>query len=293
MSDSANNIIIGMDGGGTGCRVAIATRVGVRLGNAKGGPANPTYQPQEALANILAAIEAARLDAGISVEALAGADAFIGLAGIRDAKIAKFVASALPVRNARVDEDRITTVTGALAGGDGAVAAIGTGSFLARSIGDDTRYIGGWGFRLGDQASGAWLGHKLLRQVVLCVEGVADHTDLTREVLAHFGGNASKVFDFSNGASPADFGGLAPSVVAAARAGDQTATTLMQAGADYMLESLAALGYRTGEALCLTGGLGPLYTEFLPPAFGENVIKPKGSALDGAMLLAAKIGPAR
>lgn len=293
MSDPANNIIIGMDGGGTGCRVAIATRDGARLGNAKGGPANPTFKPQAALANILAAIEAARRDAAISLEDLSNARAYIGLAGIRDAEIADFVARALPVKQVQVVEDRITTVTGALAGGDGAVAAIGTGSFLARSAAGKTDYLGGWGFRLGDQASGAWLGHKLLRRVVLCVEGVNQHTALTREILARYGGDASQVFDFSNAASPAEFADLAPLVVTAAEMGDHSATGLMRAGADYIVQALNALGYQASAPLCLTGGLGPHYAAFLPAAFRANLIKPKGSALEGALTLAASMGASR
>ena len=291
MADPKSDIIIGIDGGGTGCRVAIATRQGTRLGEAKGGPANPTFKPQEALANILATIEAARKNADLDADTLSAASAFVGLAGIRDAGIAKFVATALPIKQVRVVEDRITTVTGALAGGDGAIAAIGTGSFLARSVDGDAQYIGGWGFRLGDQASGAWLGHKLLRQVVLCVEGVMDHTPLTRETLARYDDNASKVFDFSNGASPAEFGNLAPLVVAAAAVGDQSATALMRNGADYIVKALNALGHQAGEPLCLAGGLGPYYAAFLPPSYSANVIKPKGTALEGALLLASKMGP--
>lgn len=291
MNDQIDNILIGIDGGGTGCRVAIETQEGVRLGEAKGGPANPTYKPQQALTNILAAIDAARQDAGLDETALTSACAYVGLAGIRDNKIAEFVASALPMKQARVVEDRITTVTGALAGGDGAVAAIGTGSFLARTTQGNTNYIGGWGFQLGDQASGAWLGHKLLRQVVLCVEEVKAHTPLTRDALARFDGDASKVFDFSNGASPAEFGNLAPLIVAAAKDGDLTATTLMRAGADYIVQALMALGYQAGDTLCLTGGLGPHYTAFLPPSFAAKIISPKGTALDGALLLASRMGP--
>ena len=45
MNDLKNNIIVGIDGGGTGCRVAIATDQGQRLGDAKGGPANRIPNP--------------------------------------------------------------------------------------------------------------------------------------------------------------------------------------------------------------------------------------------------------
>ncbi len=293
MMDQNNAILVGIDGGGTGCRVAIADADRNLLGAAKGGPANPTYTPQEARDNILAAIDAACLDAGLDPAALKTARAFIGLAGIRDANDADFIAGVLPFAQAKVVEDRITTVTGALAGGDGAVAAIGTGSFVARSTGDTTDYIGGWGFRLGDQASGAWLGHNLLKQVILCSEGVEPHSDLTRETLARYDDNAHKVYEFSNGATPAEFGHLAPLVVAAAARGDLIATSLMRDGADYIVKALNTLGYRPDEPLCLTGGLGPHYTEFLPSSFAAHVVEPKGTALDGALLLAARMEDTR
>ena len=291
MSTQNHDILIGIDGGGTGCRVAITTTQGQHLGSAKGGPANPTFDPQAAVSNILAALETARLDAKLSIDAIQQARAFAGLAGIRDDKIANFIASALPVQQTRVVEDRATTVTGALAGQNGAVAAIGTGSFLAHSAQGDTRYIGGWGFRLGDQASGAWLGHMLMRQLALCIEGVAPHTTLTRTALARFNGDTSAFFDFSNTASPADFGTLAPLVVEAATKGDLTATCLMHEGADYIVKTLNTLGYKPSDPLCLTGGLGPEYAAFLPPDLAANIISPKGSALDGALLLASRMAP--
>jgi len=292
MSDQNSTILVGIDGGGTGCRVAIADADRNILGTAKGGPANPTYTPQEARDNILAAIDAARRDAGLDQEVLKSARAFIGLAGIRDQDDARFIAEILPFAQAKVVEDRATTVTGALAGGDGAVAAIGTGSFVARSTGDTTNYVGGWGFRLGDQASGAWLGHNLLKQVILCADGVEPHSDLTRETLAKYDNNPHAVYEFSNGATPAEFGELAPRVVAAANKGDPAATSLMREGADYIVKALNTLGYRPDEPLCLTGGLGSHYTNFLPASFARQVVMPKGTALDGALLLASMMGDA-
>jgi len=292
MSDQNSTILVGIDGGGTGCRVAIADADRNILGTAKGGPANPTYTPQQARDNILAAIDAARRDAGLDQEALKSARAFIGLAGIRDQDDARFIAEILPFAQAKVVEDRATTVTGALAGGDGAVAAIGTGSFVARSTGDTTNYVGGWGFRLGDQASGAWLGHNLLKQVILCADGVDPHSALTRETLTKYDNNPHTVYEFSNGATPAEFGELAPLVVTAANKGDPVATGLMREGADYIVKALNTLGYRPDEPLCLTGGLGPHYANFLPASFAGQVVMPKGSALDGALLLASRMGDA-
>ncbi|WP_162891770.1 BadF/BadG/BcrA/BcrD ATPase family protein [Profundibacter amoris] len=292
MSDQNSTILVGIDGGGTGCRVAIADADRNIIGTAKGGPANPTYTPQQARDNILAAIDAARLDAGLEQTAINSARAYVGLAGIRNDTDAEFIAEILPFAQARVVEDRATTVTGALAGGDGAVAAIGTGSFVARSKGGKTGYLGGWGFRLGDQASGAWLGRNLLERVILCAEGIEPHSDLTRETLARYDDDPHAIYEFGNAATPAEFGKLAPLVVDAANKGDPTATAMMRDGADYIVKALNTLGYRPDEPLCLTGGLGPHYTNFLQASFARQVMMPKGSALDGALLLASRMGDA-
>ena len=291
--DANLELIIGIDGGGTGCRVAIARRDGLIIGTGKSGPANPTNKPQAALANINAAIKAAQNDASLDDDQILTAYAYAGLAGVRDRKVAKFIADGLPFHHVQVVEDRVTSVMGALAGGNGSVAPIGTGSFLARSTDQGTQCLGGWGFRLGDQASGAWLGHKLLKQVVLACEGLRDHSDLTQEILTQYNGNADGIYDFANDASPAQFGQLAPQVVDAAAQGDETAITLMQAGADYIIKGLSALGHKPQERLCLTGGLGPHYAQYLPRNYQGNLIKAKGTALDGALLLAAAMKPVK
>lgn len=291
--DAKSELIIGIDGGGTGCRVAIARRGGQIIGRGKGGPANPTANPQAALANIIAALEVAQKDSGLENTELQSAYAYAGLAGVRSDKTAKFIADGLPFHHVQVVEDRVTSVTGALAGENGSVAPIGTGSFLARKTGQCTRYIGGWGFRLGDQASGAWLGHKLLKQVVLTAEGLQPHSDLTQDVLTQYDGNADGIYNFANSATPAQFGQLAPQVVAAADQGDETATLLMRAGADYIVKALNALDHNPQEPLCLTGGLGPHYAQYLPKRYQNNLTQAKGSALGGALLLAAAMKPAK
>ena len=286
--DQDNNIIVGIVGGGTGCRVAIATRAGKIIGSGRAGPANPTFSPKKALENVQAAIEMARKDAALDSTDMSRASAFAGLAGVRDDKTAAYISAGLPFDKIQVVEDRVTSVMGALAGQNGSVAPIGTGSFLARRTDAGTQYLGGWGFFLGDDASGAWLGHQLLRQVILSVEGIEKHTDLTRDLLAQYGDDAANIFEFCKSATPADFGKFAPQVVDGAQNGDDVATGLMQSGAKYISKALTALGFQSGEPLCLTGGVGPHYAEYLPPQFNKALIKPKGTALDGALLLAAK-----
>lgn len=282
----AASMLIGLDGGGTSCRAALLLG-GVRHEVTR-GPANVSTDFDAALVTIRDALDGLAAKAGLGPAALAGASAHLGLAGVMSPAIAARVAAALPLPGAVVTDDRPTTIAGALGDADGAVAAIGTGSFLGRQAGGRVSGIGGWGFYIGDQAAGAWLMRRCLEEVMLAVDGIAAETDLTRRILAEHGHDPGQIVLFSLSARPADYARMAREVVAAAEAGDPLGTRLMTEGADYIRAGLCVLGWRPGETLCLAGGLGPAYARWL----GEPVVTAKGSALDGALLLAARAAEA-
>ena len=197
------------------------------------------------------------------------------------------VLAALPFDRLTVTGDNVTMITGALGARDGAVAAIGTGSFVGLKRAGRVSTLGGRGFLLGDQAAGGWLGKRLLEELMLACDGLRPHSDLSRSVLARYGGVA-EVIAFAVAARPADIATLAPEVIAAASAGDPLAKSLMDEGADYIGAALRALHWREDEVLCLTGGLGPAYASVLPAALHARLTQPVGSALDGALVLASE-----
>lgn len=284
----AGNRIIGVDGGGSTCRVAIADADGTVIGAATGEAANPATSMSDAVAALCATIEAARIDAGLSHDTVAQARAHVGLAGVVNRRIAGDVAQALPILGAVVTDDRPTNMAGALGNRDGYLAAIGTGSFLGRQTGQLQRFVGGWGLRLGDRASGAWLGVRLLAHVLEAEDGLREASPQFFETLAGFGGDASAISVFSVTAMPPDYAAYAPKVVAAALAGDAAGLAIMAEGVAYVEHALRTLGFVPGDALCLIGGLGPEYAKFLSPESTANLIAPNGSALDGALRLAAR-----
>jgi glucosamine kinase len=281
--------LIGIDGGGTGCRVAIASPDATLLSTAKGGPANVRTDREAAVKNVTAAIHRAVDQAGLTPEILKTAYGCGGLAGVHTADLGAKFAAALPVARMRIIEDRDTTLTGALGHRDGALAAIGTGSFIGHTTGGQTRYLGGWGFDLGDQASGAWLGKQLLIATLLAFDAVDPPTKLTRATLETFDGDPRQIYEFGTTATPADYARYAPAITAAATAGDATAKRLMATGAAYISKSLITLGYTGQTPLCLTGGVGPHYRAWLPPRFAAAVTPPLGTALDGALALAGEM----
>ena len=55
-------------------------------------------------------------------------------------------------------------------------------------------------------------------------------------------------------------------------------------------DKLAALGHDPADTLCLLGGLGPAYARWLDPALAPALRAPRGSSLDGALILAQRRG---
>lgn len=287
---SGDSLLIGVDGGGTACKVALCANGGADLTGVtevRRGPANVS-DFAGAVANILDGLDAVLAAAGLTRTALRRARLHLGLAGVMDGTIAARVAAAMPVAGAVVTDDQPTTIAGALGEAEGAVAAIGTGSFVGRQTGAGITSVGGWGLAIGDQASGAWLGRALLEKTMLALDGISAASDLTEATRREIGPGAAELVAFSITARPADFARLAPGIMAAAEAGDAVALRLVAAGARYITAALGALGWTPGSALCLTGGLGPSYLRWLPEEIAAAIVPAKGNALHGALMLAAR-----
>lgn len=282
MNNPAPPVLIGVDGGGTSCRVAL-----IHAGNrseAVLGSANVSTDFEGAIATICRALTQAGDIAGLTMADLSRGYAHVGLAGVMSPAIAARVAAALPIDGATVTDDRPTTIAGALGEADGSVAAIGTGSFIGRQVGGRIEGLGGWGFYIADQAAGAWLMRRSFEELMLAVDGLAPMTPFARSLLAEHGDDPGAVVQFSLTARPADYARLARGLVDAAEAGDPLAGRLMTEGADYIRRGLAHLGWHPGEPLCLTGGLGPAYARWL----GLETVPAQGNALDGALQLARR-----
>lgn len=273
-------LFLGIDGGGTGCRAAVADASGRILGEGQAGPANLTSDPAGTRANILAATRAA-LGRAVGADAveleLPRLVAGLGLAG---ANTAGGLRLDLPFARMRLETDAVTAVKGALWGGDGIVAAIGTGSVFASQRNGTIRQAGGWGLVLGDEGSGAWLGRALLARALRAVDGFVPLTPLLAEVIADHGDPAG-IVAFARDARPADLAALAPRILGSS---DPAAVVLLdQALADVG----AAIERLQGEApvpVVFLGGLGPVCARALADRW--DIRAPLGTALDGALILA-------
>lgn len=288
-----SELFVGVDGGGTHARAVVVDEAGRELARAS-GPAG-LVDPRDPGA-------AAQVVAGIVRDALRGAGArsaavlCCGLAGAGRGQQREAVRVALMLEHVADDVivigDAAAAMADAFPAGSGLLIVAGTGSIAwARLHGDPVR-VGGWGQLLGDEGSGWAIGLGALRAVARAADRL-EHTALTELVLAHAGvRETSDLIAWSAEAPKAVIAALAPAVLRAADAGDDSAAALRTRAIDDLVDLGVTACARAGlEApmVALTGGLigpgGPLraaVTAALSSRIegGASVIE---RALDGAL----------
>ena len=269
-------LYLGVDGGGSGCRAALADAQGRVLARAEGGPANINSGPDLAIRNILSVTGAVLAQAGVTADQVA---AGLGLAGGNVGIRKAAVLAALPFARVRVESDGWTAARGALGPDDGVVAAFGTGSVFAVQRGGVITLTGGWGWILGDEGGGAGIGRAVLAALLRALDGLPPGvTPLGQRLLDRLGGPHG-VVGFADAAGPADLALLAPEVAAG---GDALAETVLDRMQGAIMAMLVHLNPDGRLPLVYLGGLGPMWRDRLALPF----IPPRGNALDGALMLA-------
>lgn len=281
---------IGIDGGGTSCRAAVAGADGRILGRGRSGASNILTAPDIALEHIEEAARLAMQDAGLPDQPLSGCSALLGVAGNNVGDAVSYVLARLPFRRSDIVSDGLIALQGAIGDADGAIAIVGTGTiFITRHQGR-LHYLGGWGFQVGDLGGGARIGHAALQESLLAHDGIRPRSALTALILDEFDNDPRNVVDFARAAHPGDFGRYAPQVVQYAADGDATALRLMRDAASHVDAALDAVAALTGAGspLCLLGGLAQVYPGYLAERHRTRLAEPLADALTGAVALAVK-----
>lgn len=279
---TSGQLFLGVDGGGTGCRAALADETGRILGEGRGGPANVVSDPDTALASVLEAASGA-MAAAEEGNDLTRLTAVLGLAGANVVEAAAAFHARLPFASSRVENDVVVAVKGALGADDGIVAAIGTGAVYGVQRAGTVRLAGGWGLILGDHGSGGWMGRGLFEAALLAHDGFVEKTPLLAAILREMG-SPDAIVAFARRATPADFARAAPRIL---DAGDDAAAQRILGAADGgIARALDHLESDGALPIVFTGGLGPLFAARLGHRYPNLIHLAKGCALDGALALA-------
>ena len=280
-------LFMGIDGGGSTCRARLRDGAGTLLSEAIGGSANVYLDEAGALAAIKGTIETALAQAELSVVDRARLHLGLGLAGVSSPAIAAEVAAALDGYAAvRVSNDAVTACLGAHGGADGGLVIAGTGSAGVALVGGRETVIGGRGFILGDDGSGARIGHASWCRALRAHDGLEPHTPFTRALMARFGDDPAAVVRWGLTARSADYGAEAPACFDAAASGDEVALSIVTAAARALAELVAALRRLGAERIAMVGGGAKAISPYLPRDVAESLSEPLGDARDGAILLA-------
>lgn len=262
--------VLGIDLGGTRCRALLADTEGARhqTGHATGG--HPGSDPAAALTGVARAVGAAL--EGTSPRAVRrvvlGTAGYAAVSAPSTARaLARIWARAGLRCPVRVRPDCEVAFAAGTADPNGVVLVAGTGSMAAR-ISDRTMAgrAGGYGWMLGDEGSGFWLGREAVRSALRVLElGVTPSGELVCQVLrAVLGEEPSQapnplrtigaITTWVHREAPAGVTALAPLVLAAAQVGDTEASELLDRAAGLLVE-LALTLWRQGEPLVLAGSL--------------------------------------
>ncbi|MBL0931242.1 MAG: N-acetylglucosamine kinase [Alphaproteobacteria bacterium] len=295
MLNRDEELVLGIDGGGTKSLLAAATRQGAVTALLRGPGVNPFDGTdwREALGEILTRASGLR---PVAVAAgLPGYGEHVDLNAKQEAAIAQAFACPAAVHN-----DVQMAYDGALGDRPGTLVLSGTGSMAWAQNGADIVRVGGWGHGFGDEGSAYWigwravvlLGHALVGRLeapgfvraMLNLIGIADRRDPDKALTAWF---------YALPHPRPMIAALAQGIDAIAASGDATTLRIFAEAAD----ELSAL-VRTARQRCPQAGAiwsyagGSFASPALKAAMTARLGKPMPPALPpigGALWRAAKL----
>ncbi|MFN2387278.1 MAG: N-acetylglucosamine kinase [Thermoanaerobaculia bacterium] len=188
MKPAAMRHVLGIDAGGSKTRALVADETGRILGGSRGGGANLRTHGELEVEKVLHGIvEEAEAEAGSRADAVA-----IGIAGAdrpEDHAVLRGILRRIGFKSRVVvtNDARVAFVAGS-PGRVGVALVCGTGSIAwGQNRAGEIARAGGWGWHLGDEGSGFWIGVRAIREVLRGVDGRAPRTSLEQPLFDHFG----------------------------------------------------------------------------------------------------------
>jgi glucosamine kinase len=282
-------LFAGVDGGGTGCRARIQDADGRLLGTGIAGPAALRVGIERALAEVIKACRAALDEAGLHSDALGSVHAVVGLAGVgRKGALEELMQRPHPFRSVAYVHDATIACIGAHGARDGGIVIVGTGSVGFAVVGGREVRVGGYGFPISDEGSGADAGLHAIRLALRAYDDRAVDSNLTRDVMTRFNNDPFEAVAWMDRATATDYATFAPLVLRHADAGDPVARRIVRDAAEQIDELVRRLAECGAARIALLGGLASSMQPWLAPDVQRRLVPVEGDAVDGALHLARR-----
>jgi glucosamine kinase len=282
-------LFVGVDGGGTGCRARIEDAKGSLLGTGIAGPATLRLGVDRALSEVEKASRVALEEAGLGPDMLNSVHAAVGLAGIgRKGLLEELEQRPHPFRSVIYAHDATIACIGAHGARDGGIVIVGTGSVGYAVVDGREVRVGGYGFPISDEGSGADLGLHSIRQALRAYDERAVGTSLTRDVMMRFRNDPFEAVAWMDRATATDYATFAPLVMRHADAGDPIARRIVREAAEQIDDLVRRLSECGAPRVALLGGLASSMQPWLAPDVQRRLVPVEGDAVDGALHLARR-----
>jgi N-acetylglucosamine kinase-like BadF-type ATPase len=245
--------VIGIDAGGTKTVCYLADETGRRLAESRGGGANLQAIGELGVEKVLYTV----MEGAIGDRDVMPAAVCLGIAGVdrpADAETVRTIMRRIGFKSrVLVVNDALVALEAGAPQAPGVVVVSGTGSIAyGRNAANEAARAGGWGYVLGDEGSGYWIGRAALRAVLREADQRGPKTGLTPLLLHHFGiEQAQELLHevYHQGLKPSAIGSLAACVYDAFTRGDEIAIGILRAAAS----ELEAAGLSVARRLGLVG----------------------------------------
>ncbi len=240
--------VLGIDAGGTKTVCQLADENGGILAEARRGGANLQAAGELEVEKVLHDVmEEAIGDLDVRPSAIC-----LGIAGVDrpdDARVVRAIMKRIGYKaKVLVVNDALVALEAGAPDQPGVVVIAGTGSIAyGRNERNQAARAGGWGYMLGDEGSGYWIGRAALRAVLRESDRRGPATQLTRLLLTYYGvPRAQDLIHqvYSGTLRPSAIASLAQCVQAASADGDPVAIGILRGSADQLESSALSVAKR-------------------------------------------------
>lgn len=242
--------VLGIDVGGTKTICLLGDDEGRIVASARGPGANLQAVGELELEKVLYTV----MEETVAHRGVVPSAICLGIAGVdrpEDTTVVLSVMSRIGYKaRLLVVNDALIALRAGIGDRAGVVIVAGTGS-IAYGVdrhGDAAR-SGGWGYVLGDEGSGYWMGRLALRAIVRQADGRGAPTTLTPRLLAHFAVQRPAALlqtVYGHDFKPAAVAALATHVQQARDEGDEVAAAILERAAQELVSAAAAVSAQLG-----------------------------------------------
>jgi len=212
----------------------------------------------------------------------------LGLAGsLRQSQRQAFLQLIPSQVRAELVTDGIAQLYGVTLGEPGVCLAVGTGSVVHWL---DTEGVegmaGGWGYPVGDQGSGAWLGMRALERYLAYRDGMVGSSALVDSIGKKIGEDVSAIQSWSTQSQASVMAALAPLVFESVARGDAAGKAMLAKAVEACIELIRCAPENL--PVFVVGGIGQQLQSDLQTLLGSRLQQPRADALHGLWLLSQR-----